>query len=98
MFKSTTLALVALWALSGCTTAPKIEYRYQHNKIPEELMVECQVSEPMDINKFMALNEYEQLEQSLRLNINLTEDMNDCNSQWRRLRQWNTEQTQALGK
>lgn len=61
-------------------------------------MVECQVSEPMDINKFMALNEYEQLEQSLRLNINLTEDMNDCNSQWRRLRQWNTEQTQALGK
>lgn len=97
MKHSLTLALVsACLTLTGCACEPKIEYRYKTTLVtpPNQLIEDCEVQTPPDIDAYLAKKTWDEKEAVLTEALqDSIAKMNKCNIDKKSLRTWKKEQT-----
>lgn len=90
----TLLILATLFLLTACeTTQPTVEYRNNFISIPSALTVDCEVTEPPDIDLYIEAEKWELKEKMLNDAYSAqTNNLNTCNKRFARLREWNQNQ------
>jgi hypothetical protein len=87
------LSLLAVVLLAGCCTDPKIIYRTQMIAPEDNLLVDCIVSTPPDINNYELGTMSDREKQLADYTSALLKDASVCNKQFVALRDWKTKAT-----